>query len=46
MASRSIAPNWLNETTLESVTRAAEYKAAAFIDLMVAPKPLARRGGL
>ena len=39
MASRSYAPNWLNQTTLESVSRAAEYKAAAFIDL-VAPKPL------
>ena len=39
MASRSQAPNWLNQTTLESVARAAEYKAAAFIDL-IAPKPL------
>jgi dienelactone hydrolase len=33
------APNWLNQTTLESVARAAEYKPAAFIDL-IAPKPL------
>jgi fermentation-respiration switch protein FrsA (DUF1100 family) len=33
------ASNWLNETTLESVARAAEYKPAAFIDL-IAPKPL------
>ncbi len=39
MASRSYAPNWLNHTTLESVARAAEYKASAFIDL-VAPNPL------
>jgi fermentation-respiration switch protein FrsA (DUF1100 family) len=39
MASRSHAPNWLNQTTLESVARAAEYKAGAFIDL-IAPKPL------
>ena len=39
MASRSYAPNWLNETSLESVSRAAEYKASSFIDL-VAPKPL------
>lgn len=33
------APSWLNQTTLESVARAAEYKPAAFIDL-IAPKPL------
>jgi fermentation-respiration switch protein FrsA (DUF1100 family) len=33
------APNWLNQTTLESVARAAEYKPAAFIDL-IAPKPM------
>ena len=33
------APNWLNQTTLESVARAVEYKPAAFIDL-IAPKPL------
>jgi fermentation-respiration switch protein FrsA (DUF1100 family) len=33
------APNWLNQTTFESVARAAEYKPAAFIDL-IAPKPL------
>ena len=39
MASRSQAPNWLDQTTLESVSRAAEYKAASFIDL-IAPKPL------
>ena len=39
MASRSEAPNWFNQTTLESVSRAAEYKASAFIEL-VAPKPL------
>lgn len=39
MASRSDAPNWLNQTTLESVSRAAEYKASAFIEL-IAPKPL------
>jgi fermentation-respiration switch protein FrsA (DUF1100 family) len=32
-------PSWLNETTLESVARAAEYKPAAFIEL-IAPKPL------
>lgn len=32
-------PTWLNETTLESVARAAEYKPAAFIEL-IAPKPL------
>jgi fermentation-respiration switch protein FrsA (DUF1100 family) len=38
-ASKSHAPNWLNQTTFESVARAAEYKAAAFIDL-IAPKPL------
>ncbi len=39
IASRSYAPNWLNQTTLESVARAAEYKASVFIEL-VAPKPL------
>jgi uncharacterized protein len=37
--SKSSAPNWLNQTTLESVARASEYRASAFIDL-VAPKPL------
>lgn len=38
-ASAPDAPNWLNRTSLESVSRAAEYKPAAFIDL-IAPKPL------
>jgi uncharacterized protein len=38
-ASQDRAPSWINQTTLESVTRAAEYRAAAFIEL-VAPKPL------
>jgi len=33
------APKWVNQTTLESVARAAEYKPASFIDL-IAPKPL------
>ena len=33
------APGWINQTTFESVARAAEYKPAAFIDL-IAPKPL------
>jgi fermentation-respiration switch protein FrsA (DUF1100 family) len=33
------APNWLNLTSLESVARSAEYKPAAFIDL-IAPRPL------
>ncbi|MEO5901203.1 MAG: alpha/beta hydrolase [Ilumatobacteraceae bacterium] len=32
-------PNWLNLTSLESVARSAEYKPAAFIDL-IAPRPL------
>lgn len=35
----SIAPNWLNRTSLESVARLAEYWPGAFID-MIAPKPL------
>ena len=39
MGTTAEAPNWLNETNLESVARAAEYKPAAFIDL-IAPKPL------
>ena len=39
------APNWLNETSFESVARAAEYKPAAFIDL-VAPKPLLLIGAI
>jgi fermentation-respiration switch protein FrsA (DUF1100 family) len=39
------APNWLNQTTFESVARAAEYKPAAFIDL-VAPKPLLLIGAI
>jgi uncharacterized protein len=35
----SIAPNWLNRTSLESVARLAEYGPGAFID-MIAPKAL------
>jgi len=33
------APTWLNLTSLESVARSAEYKPAAFIEL-IAPRPL------
>jgi hypothetical protein len=33
------APTWLNQTSLESVARLAEYWPAAFIDL-ISPKPL------
>ena len=33
------APSWSNQTTFESVARAAEYKPVSFIDL-ISPKPL------
>ncbi len=36
---RTLAPNWVNHTTIESIARMAEYLPAAFVDL-AAPKPI------
>jgi fermentation-respiration switch protein FrsA (DUF1100 family) len=38
-SAKSGAPNWLNQTDLESVARLAEYNPAGLIDL-ISPKPL------
>ena len=39
------APSWSNQTTFESVARAAEYKPVSFIDL-ISPKPLLLIGAI
>jgi fermentation-respiration switch protein FrsA (DUF1100 family) len=44
-SSAETAPHWLNQTSLDSVARLAEYTPAALIDL-IAPKPLLIQAGL